>query len=140
MAKDFCLPYSEIAIYNCDSYFKCADFIPLTRDPSVKGIIPCSIESGDAWSFCKANNKSELVEVTEKNRISNLSSVGFYYFSDANVFFDRSVQYISTFDKKSEIYVAPFYNTYLKMSDRVLVPQVDFFKAMGGEILNLVES
>ncbi len=131
LAKEFCKLDSGLVVYNCDSYFQHADFLHLTKDPTIKGIVPCSVEEGESWSFCKTNQNGELVEIAEKRKISNLASIGLYYFSNSKIFFDRVEEYILNFKTGGEIFVAPFYDFYLNKGEKVLAPVVELFKAMG---------
>ena len=76
---------------------------------NIFGIIPC-FKAKSHWSFVKTNNNSKLAEeVTEKNRISDNTSVGTYIFRDAQKFEYFAKKYIQENQNLEEYYVAPFY-------------------------------
>lgn len=130
-AESECDLDSSLAVYNCDTYFQSSSLLSLMNDPSIEGIIPCSKEPGDAWSFCQVDQKMDVTKVAEKERISEHASVGFYYFRNTKNFFERAHQYIDNYKENRELYVAPFYDIYLAKGERVVVDSVEFFRPMG---------
>jgi capsule biosynthesis phosphatase len=120
----------SIAIFNCDTFFQTKNLSNLMNDPNIDGVIPCSKESGNSWSFCKVDEELKVLEVAEKNRISDWCSVGLYYFRDARLFFDKAKKYIQT-ARVGETYVAPFYQEYLNEKKNIMMDPVVAFKPMG---------
>ena len=64
------------------------------------------------------NKKKLVVQVKEKERISNNCSVGTYYFNDAEKFSKLAKEYINDEKYKSlkEYYIAPFYDYAISCS------------------------
>jgi dTDP-glucose pyrophosphorylase len=137
----FCLKYVEndfsVAIFNADSSFAPIDL----REVPVhwEGIIPCSEEKGDAWSFCAVENETvklgqtceplNAVSVAEKKRISKWCSVGFYFFREKSLFERFASEELAA--ANGETFVAPLYNRYITQAKPVgIVPAIDF-RAMG---------
>ena len=63
------------------------------------------------WSYAKTDDQQIVVEVKEKVAISDLATVGIYFFSKASSFFDAAVDMIARNDRvNSEFYTCPVYN------------------------------
>ena len=75
------------------------------------GIIPYFNSEGQNWSFIKIKNDL-IIEVKEKERISNNCSVGTYLFNDAEEFYSLATQYLKEIKKNSykDVFIAPFYD------------------------------
>lgn len=94
-----------IFIYNIDTYV----------DPSVlkpemirgDGWIPVFEAPGSHWSFVVIDPENRVVKIAEKERISNLATVGLYYFSSFDIF-ERLYQ-ACNFNGDKEKFVAPLY-------------------------------
>lgn len=100
-----------IAIYNIDTYVKDLAVIEIEED--VDGMIPVFSAEGSHWSFTKSDSKNKVIEIAEKNRISEWATVGFYYFASSN---DYKKYYDLTYSKLADVetYVAPIYGTMLQ--------------------------
>jgi NDP-sugar pyrophosphorylase family protein len=124
---------NSIAIFNADSVFTSPALYEAMKNNAWDGLIACSIESGDAWSFCSVENESIGVmrtnRVTEKERISKWCSVGHYFFRNRDLFDELSGQEIEA--TRGEAFVAPLYNRYLKLGKSIGVVRAESFKAMG---------
>tara|TARA_Y100000589_G_scaffold326075_1_gene365184 strand:- start:267 stop:1355 length:1089 start_codon:yes stop_codon:yes gene_type:complete len=130
----------EILIHNCDtSYaFKYDDLQDILKN-DVFGIIPYFNSEGFNWSFIQIKNDI-IVEVKEKERISNNCSVGTYYFKDAEVFFNLANQYLIEIKNNSikEFYIAPFYEYAISRSLKIYPIKCDHVMIYGtcSELLN----
>lgn len=131
LASDHIKKFDSVVVFNSDTYFKHNDLYQLQKTKSYDGIIPCSKEPGDAWSFCLSDKSGIVSRVTEKERISELASVGYYYFKNSESFLLESKAYLESITTDGERYVAPFYNYLLSKGHKVLSPIVDAFKPMG---------
>lgn len=87
----------------------------------VEGIISTMVSDlGNNWSFVKIDNFDNVIQVAEKNRISNLISTGLYYFKKTNNFFHYAHQLIEkNIRVNGEFYIIPVYelmlNDFLKI-------------------------
>jgi UDP-N-acetylglucosamine diphosphorylase / glucose-1-phosphate thymidylyltransferase / UDP-N-acetylgalactosamine diphosphorylase / glucosamine-1-phosphate N-acetyltransferase / galactosamine-1-phosphate N-acetyltransferase len=81
-----------------------------------EGIISTMIsEVGNNWSFVKLDEFENVLEVAEKNRISNHISTGLYYFKKTNLFFDYANKLIQkNIRVNGEFYIIPVYGLMLK--------------------------
>lgn len=126
----------KLAIFNADTYFRSSKLTTLMNDESIQGIIPCSQQTGDNWSFCKPaegekSSEFKVSEVTEKKRISDWCSVGFYYFSSHKLFLSAAQIEADRIGTTAELYVAPAYNHLIKDGKMVLSCDSEIFLPMG---------
>ena len=74
------------------------------------------------WSFVKTNDFGNIVEVQEKNPISNLATVGFYYFKNGHEFVSNAKEMIENKDTvNGEYYLCPVYN-YMIKKNKIIKP------------------
>lgn len=130
LAHPYALPRSPVAIYNCDTYFQSKDLLRLMEDPNIDGIVPCAQAEGDAWSFCAVRADNTIYDIREKERISSWATVGFYYFRDGDVFFQKGEADIQN-HAPGECYVAPLYQQYISEGKKIIMDPVHLFKPMG---------
>lgn len=131
LAKPY-LRDESVVIFNSDTFFRAPNLFELINTQTFDGIIPCSLELGNEWSFCKADKNGRVYEVAEKNRISDLASVGYYYFKSSNDFLKYSEVEIAAMKKlEKECYVAPIYNRLIQDQKSIVVDIVSEFKPMG---------
>jgi HAD superfamily hydrolase (TIGR01509 family) len=80
------------------------------------------------WSFAKVNEMGVVVEVAEKNPISNTATVGFYYWKRGSDFVKYAEQMIeNNFRINNEFYVCPVFNQAIadgKIIRTYVVPQM----------------
>jgi len=99
----------SVAIFNIDTYIDEGQLRPelLTSD----GFIPVFETTGERWSFVKKDTEGNVVQVSEKEKISDLATVGFYYFDRWSYFTEAAAELApETRSKYGETYVAPLYN------------------------------
>jgi dTDP-glucose pyrophosphorylase len=84
------------------------------------------------WSFAKVDGRGRVVEVQEKKPISDLATVGLYYFRRACDFADAALDMIVRNDRtNNEFYVCPVYNYAIANGLNVGVHQIPM-EAMHG--------
>lgn len=101
----------ELFIFNIDS--RLDNFKKLETRKAIDGYLEVFHGEGEHWSFIRPGLDHNVVETTEKVRISDLCSNGLYYFKSANLF----KHYVTIEIEKSseqEIYIAPLYNAYIQ--------------------------
>ncbi len=105
-------PARDIIIYNIDTYVEPDQ---LKRE-AIRGAgwIPAFEAGGDRWSFVKIDHEYQVLDITEKIRISNYGTIGLYYFSSFDLFKKIYSEY--HFDKGKERYIAPMYKAMLAQS------------------------
>lgn len=115
---------SPLLIANCDQIvdFDCVAFIEDARRRELGGSILSfrNAERDEKWSFAKVNEGGLVTEVREKIAISDIATVGLYYFATAQRFVDAAVDMICRNDRvKNEFYVCPVYNYAIRNGDQV---------------------
>lgn len=109
----------EIIIYNIDTYIK--EYSILKSDiKEYDGFIPVFKTEGEKWSFIKLNEKNEVIDVVEKIRISDLASIGLYYFKNWNDFKEIYLRYKEEIKNNfKEVYIAPMYRYLLQKNKKI---------------------
>ncbi|MDA0975251.1 MAG: NTP transferase domain-containing protein [Phycisphaerales bacterium] len=130
----------SLAIYNCDTFFESDTLAGMLEDESNAGVLPCSLEPGDSWSFCEVDDADRVLRIAEKKRVGPWATAGFYFFRDLETFVARAREAVATFDvvaasrtaaSGSELYVAPLYQRYLDAGETIAIDRVRTFKPMG---------
>ncbi len=113
LADPLILPSSPIAIFNIDTYI--ASFnINLSSMVLHDGFLPVFTAEGSKWSFIKVDSNNRIVDVVEKVRVSNLATIGFYYFKTWEIFSHYYLNYSELIIMASnESYIAPLYKYML---------------------------
>ena len=72
------------------------------------------------WSFAKLNKDNLVIEVAEKNPISNLATVGYYYWKHGSDFVKYAEQMIANETRvNNEFYVCPVFNEAIKDNKQI---------------------
>lgn len=126
LAKDVWDPDSALMIYNIDTYVEAYEM----REEQIAGdgFIPCFHAAGEHWSFAKLDENGKVVEVREKERISDNCTLGAYYFKSCRLYEQLYNEYYSSEEKleKGEKYVAPLYNYLISTGGEVRISIVDY--------------
>jgi NDP-sugar pyrophosphorylase family protein len=126
---------NSVCIFNSDTAFTCDGLLKAIDSLEWDGLIPCSQQSGDAWSFCDVidpeNTTPRVVKVAEKQRISKWCSVGFYWFRSKALLQDSAIQELAELPSKQEVYVAPVYNRMIAAGYKIGMNKVETFSPMG---------
>lgn len=113
------------AVYNIDT-FVAPNAMTLPLPDACAGWVPCFPAPGEGWSFAKLNDAGQVVELREKQRISDHATVGLYWF-------DSATRYISAYDRyfavagreeKGERYIAPLYNQLIADDAEVRIAEL----------------
>ncbi|HEF7301700.1 TPA: glycosyltransferase family 2 protein [Campylobacter jejuni] len=110
-----------------------ADFIDDGLNRSLDGSILTFIdkEKNPKWSFAKLNNDL-VMEVREKEAISEFATVGIYFFSKGKIFVESAIDMIIENDKvNNEFYTCPVYNYAIKSGAKIGIYNIDFSKMHG---------
>ena len=84
---------------------------------NLKGSILVFQDNHPKWSFAKIDQDGFLIDLREKQPISDLATVGIYYFSKGSDYVRSAIKLIINNDRvNNEFYVAPTYN-YLNKSN-----------------------
>ncbi|OEW13873.1 lipopolysaccharide biosynthesis protein [Campylobacter sp. BCW_6876] len=110
-----------------------ADFINDNFKRGLDGSILTFIdkEKNPKWSFAKLNNDL-VVEVKEKEAISEFATVGIYFFNKGKIFVESAIDMIIENDRvNNEFYTCPVYNYAIKNGAKIGMYNIDFSKMHG---------
>lgn len=121
-AQDLLEESDSVVIYNIDTYVEEGHLIKADITPEALGYVPAFIAEGDKWSFVKTdpNDSKTVIEITEKVRISNLGTLGLYYFKhwgDFKSIYQNYREEIITNYK--ETYIAPMYQYMIHQGKKI---------------------
>lgn len=110
LANEYISDEDEVIIYNIDTYVEPYEIIKDDIKSHMIGFIPVIEAEGDRWSFIKVNDRMHVIEVAEKRPISNLATIGFYYFRQWKqykaIYLNNKYNIIKN---NKEFYIAPMY-------------------------------
>lgn len=110
LADDKILENDEVIIYNIDTYVEPYEIKKSDIKDSMWGFIPVIQAEGDRWSFIKINSEMKVVDIAEKKPISNLATIGLYYFRQWKDYKDIYLNNQEEIMKNNkELYIAPMY-------------------------------
>lgn len=96
------------------------DFMYQMIAKEVDGGILVFNDTNPKWSFAKVNDLGQVIEVAEKNPISNIATVGIYYYKRGSDFVKYAEQMIAKNIKvNNEFYVCPIFNEYIGDNKRI---------------------
>lgn len=101
-----------LVIFNIDT--KRTSFILNDEKKVLFGYIEVFEGEGDHWSFIRINDNDEIIEVTEKIRVSNLCSNGMYVFKNIETFtLGYNQIYYKGYEGLNETFVMPIYQFFI---------------------------
>lgn len=125
LALPFCNPGDAVLVYNIDTYVEPYEM----RYENIigDGHIPCFCGEGNHWSFARIDDSGKVVEVREKERISDYCTLGAYYFASADLYQRMYKEYYADGAKmeRNEKYIAPLYNYMIQQGMTVTISMVD---------------
>jgi dTDP-glucose pyrophosphorylase len=84
------------------------------------------------WSFVKVNNNGDVVEVAEKKPISNIATVGIYYWKHGKDFVKYAKQMIhKNIRVNNEFYICPVFNEALLDNKKIKAHFVEKMCGLG---------
>lgn len=114
-----------------DSYIK-SNIAEELKTSKADGIISVIDLPGEKWSFAKTNELGQVIQVAEKERISNNASTGIYYFSNTLNFQEEAQKMISNKETtRGEYYVMPLYNKLIQNGKTILLSHAQEMWDMG---------
>lgn len=125
MAEPYWNKEHALLIYNIDTYVE-----PFEMKPSEfkgDGFIPCFKAEGTHWSFVRLSENGQVVEIKEKQRISDNCTIGAYYFKTCQLYADLYREYYRDEQNNlnGEKYVAPLYNHLLQKGGKIYISNIN---------------
>lgn len=91
------------------------------------------------WSYVKLNEQNNVIEVAEKNPISDIATVGIYYYKNGSEYVKYTKQMIEkNIRVNNEFYVCPVFNEFILDNKRIKTYDVEKMWGLGDpDSLNL---
>tara|TARA_Y100000593_G_scaffold16106_1_gene31799 strand:+ start:25584 stop:26312 length:729 start_codon:yes stop_codon:yes gene_type:complete len=123
VAKEYINNNEELLITNCDQilYWNFQDFLSYCRVLDTEGVIVTYESSEEKNSYAKIDNKGNIIEVKEKEIISNLALNGVHYWKSGSLFVKSAEEMIKNEDRNinGEYSVGPTYNYLIRRGNKV---------------------
>lgn len=117
-----------LVIHNCDTSFEMnmKDINNLLKNNNkTYAYFPVFKADGNHWSFAETERNSNLVvNIKEKERISNNCSIGTYIFNSASQMVDDAMKYTKEHKPNKnlgEYYIAPFLNHMVQKAKEIII-------------------
>jgi HAD superfamily hydrolase (TIGR01509 family) len=113
LAKEFIDNDAPLFFANSDQFVEwdSNEFMYKMNETNADGGIVTFEATHPKWSFAKINDKGLVTEVAEKNPISNIATVGYYYWKHGSDFVKYAEQMINKNIRiNNEFYVCPVFN------------------------------
>lgn len=132
LAKEYIDNDMELLIANSDQYveWESGEFYHTINNPNIDGAVLCFENTHPKWSYVKLNSDGNICDVKEKEVISNLATIGIYYWSRgkdyvkyAEQMISKDIRYGQSFNGRGEFYVAPIYNEAI-IDKKIIKPYI----------------
>ena len=123
LARNYWIENNSLLIYNIDTYVE-LDALKI-EDIKGDGYIPCFKAEGTHWSFVRLNDKNEVCEIKEKEKISDNCTIGAYYFKTCKLFENLYNEFYLKNNDNIEKYVAPLYNHLLNKGGQIYISNIE---------------
>jgi HAD superfamily hydrolase (TIGR01509 family) len=122
LAKEYIDSDSPLFFANSDQFvdWDSNEFFYKMNENDCDGGIPTFKATHPKWSFAKLDDDGFVTEVQEKNPISDLATIGFYYWKHGSDFVKYAEEMIEQDIRvNGEFYVCPVYNNAIKAGLKV---------------------
>jgi HAD superfamily hydrolase (TIGR01509 family) len=134
LAKEFINNNDHLLIANSDQFveWNSCDFIYSMLSAEVDGGILSFNDTNPKWSFAKVDDLGYVTEVAEKNPISDIATVGIYYFNKGKEYVHFAEQMINkNIRVNNEFYICPIYNEYIQAGKKIKTKNCNKMWGMG---------
>jgi HAD superfamily hydrolase (TIGR01509 family) len=134
LAKDIINNDNPLIIANSDQYVEwiTADFMyKMQEQDSDAGILTFK-STHPKWSFVKVNDYGMVTEIAEKNPISDIATVGIYYWKRGSDYVKYAEQMIEkNIRVNNEFYVCPVFNEAIKDGKKIKIFNIEKMWGIG---------
>ena len=134
LAKDIINNESPLILANSDQYvdWNVSEFMYKMQEQDVDAGIVCFNSTHPKWSFAKVDEHGYVTEVAEKQPISDVATVGIYYWKRGSDYVKYAEQMINNNTRyNNEFYVCPVFNEAITDGKRVKTFVVDRMWGLG---------
>jgi HAD superfamily hydrolase (TIGR01509 family) len=122
LAKEFINNEDPLFFANSDQFveWESLDFMYKMQETGCDGGLVTFESTHPKWSFAKVDEKGFVTEVAEKNPISNIATVGYYYWKKGSDFVNYAEKMIGdNIRVNGEFYVCPVFNQAINDSKKI---------------------
>ena len=133
-AKDLINNDDELIIANSDQWidWNQQHFLSFMRKKEADGGIVTFISTHPKWSYVRINDENLVEEVAEKRPISNIATVGIYYYKHGKDFVKAAEQMMAkNIRTNNEFYVAPVFNEMILSGKKIHIYPIAEMKGLG---------
>jgi HAD superfamily hydrolase (TIGR01509 family) len=134
LAKEYINNNNPLIIANSDQFIEWnpIDFYYKMIETKADGGIVTFSASHPKWSYAKLDENNNVIEVAEKNPISNLGTVGIYYYKKGSDYVKYAEQMITkNIRVKNEFYVCPVFNEFILDGKKIKTFDVEKMWGLG---------
>jgi len=134
LAKEFINNNKPLLIANSDQFIEWnpIDFYYKMIETKADGGILTFKSTHPKWSFVKLDKNENVCELAEKKPISNIATVGIYYWNKGAEYVKYAEQMINNKEKvNGEYYVAPVYNQAIKENKKIKIFNIEKMWGLG---------
>jgi HAD superfamily hydrolase (TIGR01509 family) len=134
LAKEFINNDDSLILANSDQFIEwdSNEFMYKMKETDVDGGIVTFESTHPKWSFAKLNEFGFVSEVAEKNPISDIATVGIYYWKKGSDYVKYAEQMISKNVRvNNEFYVCPVFNEAIPDGKKVINYRIDKMWGLG---------
>lgn len=133
LAKEY-INNEQLLIVNSDQWidWKSSDFLDFIKNKNIDGSILTFENKDPRHSYVRINSENKVLEVKEKEVISNQATVGIYYWLDGLEYIKYANQMMyKNIRINNEFYVAPIYNEAINDGKNILSFNVNKMYSLG---------
>jgi HAD superfamily hydrolase (TIGR01509 family) len=134
LAKDLINNDHPLIIANSDQYvnWNSSEFMYKMQEQNVDAGILTFKSTHPKWSFVKIDNDGFVTEVAEKNPISNIATVGIYYWKKGSDYVKYAEQMIKQNKRfNNEFYVCPVFNEAIADGKKIITYDIKDMWGLG---------
>jgi HAD superfamily hydrolase (TIGR01509 family) len=134
LTKEYIDNDNPLIIANSDQFIEWnpVDFYYKMIETKADGGILTFKSTHPKWSYVKLNEQNNVSQLAEKDVISDIATVGIYYYKKGSEYVKYAEQMIEkNIRVKNEFYVAPIYNEYILDNKKIKTYDVDKMYGLG---------
>jgi NDP-sugar pyrophosphorylase family protein len=121
LAKEYINNGDQLMVANCDQFININinQYLACLK-PSVDGLIMTMKENSNKWSYIELNSNNQIIQVVEKEVVSDEATVGIYNYQRGSDFVGAAECMIAkNLRVNNEFYVAPAYNEMIREGKKI---------------------
>jgi len=134
LAKEYINNNNPLIIANSDQFIEWnpMDFYYKMIETKADGGIVTFHSTHPKWSFAKINESGNVIKVAEKDPISDIATVGIYYYRKGSEYVKYAEQMINkNIRVKNEFYVCPVFNEYIEDGKKIKTYDIEKMFGLG---------